>query len=758
MIERLARAVVSRRRRVILATVALAALAAVRLPALRSDFTLDDLFADAGDQRHITAELRAAFGNTDNVLVAVVEARDVLAPATLGYLADLDRRAAALDVVARTDSVASVPLLGADGAPLPRPPAGRLPNAAAARALAAAALASPLVRGRLVSADRRVAVVAMTLARGVERAAELGAAVAEVEALLARAPPPPGASVSLAGLPYVRVAVLRSMRSDQLRLLPIGFGLCLLILYLAFRWPPAIAFPLLTVAFAALGIVGAMAWLGVALDVVNNIVPLLVVIIGISDSIHLISRYGEELERGGGASAAGARATARIATACFLTSFTTAVGFASLAASSTPILARFGVLAAAGILVAFAVTITFLPAAITSARPPRRARLGGAAASWKLRLGALAGPLSRRAGWVVAAFAVAAVGAAWLCRDLEVDEGVRRQFDADSRIGRTMAVLENELAGSRPLELYVEADRPGRLAEPEVLAALDAVEGWASSRPEVISVVGWPDLVREARFAFAGGATPRLRRLTAAEPTALWASALTASGDRWRAYAGADLDRARITVSLADVGSRATLALARDLERRARAALAELPGIHVALTGEGYASSLGLEKLIRDLLLSLAIAVVGILVLLSAVFRSLRLGLLSLPVNGLPLLFGLAYMTVRGIPLGTATAIVFSVALGLAVDGTIHVIARYREELAASADRQAAMQRALDGTGGAVVATCLTLVAGFGILAISSFVPVRHFGELIAVTIGACLVSQIVLLPPLLDWMAPRSG
>ncbi len=154
-----------------------------------------------------------------------------------------------------------------------------------------------------------------------------------------------------------------------------------------------------------------------------------------------------------------------------------------------------------------------------------------------------------------------------------------------------------------------------------------------------------------------------------------------------------------------------------------------------------------MESLIRDLTRSLLFAIVGIFLLLAWAFRSLRLAFVGLASSALPIVFGLAYMTLRGIPLGTATVIVFSVALGLAVDGTIHVVSRYSQAASASED---ALVRAIEGSGPAIIATCLTLVAGFGVLGISSFVPLRYFGELIAISIAASLICQLILLPPLL--------
>jgi hypothetical protein len=135
---------------------------------------------------------------------------------------------------------------------------------------------------------------------------------------------------------------------------------------------------------------------------------------------------------------------------------------------------------------------------------------------------------------------------------------------------------------------------------------------------------------------------------------------------------------------------------------------------------------------------------------MTLLLRSVRLGLLSIPSNVIPLVVTMAYMVVREIPLNAATVIIFSISIGLAVDSTIHVLARYREETLGGLGSNEALIRAARGTGQAIVVSNLTLMAGFMVLTMSSFVPVRNFGELIAITVGGCLVATLVVQPALL--------
>jgi len=211
-----------------------------------------------------------------------------------------------------------------------------------------------------------------------------------------------------------------------------------------------------------------------------------------------------------------------------------------------------------------------------------------------------------------------------------------------------------------------------------------------------------------------------------------------------------DGKKARVQFKLRDVGAQATMRFLDILEGVIQSEVGDDDTVSVSFTGEAYTGSRGQAAVVNDLLGSLFVAVVVIFLLLAFFFRSIRLGLLSIPPNLIPLIATMAYMVWREIPLNVSTVIIFSISLGLAVNGTIHVLARFREEMHTGIGREAALVRAARGTGRAIVISCVTLMAGFSVLGLSSFVPVRNFGELIAVTIGGCLVATLIVLPPLL--------
>lgn len=612
------------------------------------------------------------------------------------------------------------------------------------------ALRDSMLEGRLISEDRTVSVTALKLEAADART--MGPRVDALRQHLEANPPPSGAEVHLGGIPYLRSTIVESIRGDQIFLVPMTILVCLLLLAIALRWLPGVVLPILAVGITAIMVVGGMATFGQPLNVLNNIIPTLLIIIGISDSIHLIARYREELEAHRGEAdprlKAGRRTLKSMASACLLTSVTTSVGLASLVVSKTVMLRQFGLTSALGVMVAYVVTVLFLPAVLTWVKTPGPQK----ANDQRLEEG-----IGRLTHWVLArpwpilGFAaltlVASIAGA---SQLKVDHAVLDQFDPGDAVYQTTRLLEDKLDGIRPLEISIQSDDPGRFYDPELLASLDGVLHWAEAQDAVLSATSANTLLRQSLALLAPdeerGAAPwaseaEVRALSAILESREGASPLAA-------WVNTERTHYRMQIKVRDIGAQATMVLIEDLQRHLDEAV---PGdLQVGMTGEAYDGSVGMDAVVGDLLGSLLMAVVIIFVLLTLLFRSLRFGLLSIPPNVIPLAGTMAYMALRGIPLNAATGIVFSISLGLAVDGSIHVLARFREELAEGKSVDNALLRAAKGTGRAIVISSVTLMAGFAVLLLSNFVPVRLFGELIAITVGGCLFATLLVQPALL--------
>jgi predicted RND superfamily exporter protein len=298
----------------------------------------------------------------------------------------------------------------------------------------------------------------------------------------------------------------------------------------------------------------------------------------------------------------------------------------------------------------------------------------------------------------------------------------------------------------------LSSSEQGRFYQPDTLKALAGVAVWLESRPDVLSVTDpstpfvqtWSALTgTEANVADALRTKGELEGIAYVlgkrEPNPL-APLMTEDGKH-----------ARLRIRLKDEGSRSTLELSRELRARLKLALAKQPDVSFALTGDAYLSSNGLDAVVSDLTGSLGVAVATIFLLVLFSFRSWRYALLLMPPNIIPMVLVMAWMVWRDIKLNAATAIIFSVSIGITVDAGIHMLARLREELNEGYLLTTAIMRSVRGTGSAIVLACSTLVLGFAALLLSNFVPIQRFAELIAVSIASCIVSTLGVLPALVQ-------
>jgi predicted RND superfamily exporter protein len=771
LLDRLAIFVTTHRWGVVASLVGLTALFALQIPSIQADFTPSDLFATFEDQEEIADRFRETYGNTDNVLMVLVRGDDVLSESSLDYVHRLSRAMARQEAVSRVESVTvtQIPRM-AEGADSGGGVFGMLQRMAAggpkveqivsgddvsqqeAQRLEKVLADAPLIEGRLISQDRTLTAVTVFFERELTQNADIEQAVREVESWVDEHAAPEGYETLLAGLPYVRLHVIRRMQADQTVMLPAAIIVSLLLLLAAFRWLPAMLLPMVAVGMSTVMIIGGMAWYGEPFNIINNIVPLLVIVIGISDAIHLINRFGEEYAVSRDREEA-SRATLRsMAAACFLTSFTTAAGFGSLMVSQTEILGRFGATAALGVLGVYIVTIAFLPAMLTLVAPPKRLAeqaTTGRVEAWAERM---VGRLLEHRQWVLIAGAVVAVVCTFSARGLTVDNAVLDQLDEEDPVYKTTKLIERKLYGVRPLEVSFRSSKEGRLTDPAFLNNVEELARWARTKGGVLRTTSPNDFLQEAWYLMTGDPEKR----TADYPSRQVVDGLHSVYQRapqnpLNSYMTKEGDGVRLSISLTDMGAKQTIALAEKLQSKAQALFGEMEDVEIHLTGDAYVGSLGLDIVIRDLMWSLGTAFLIIFLFMSLVLGSVRLGLLSIPPNVFPLLMTMAYMAWQDIPLNTATAVIFSISIGLAVDGTIHLLARFREEVAhGDQGVDEALVRSARGTGKAIILTYVALMVGFSVMFWSSFVPVRRFGELISVTVLGCLAATLLFVPPLL--------
>lgn len=811
--------VVTARRGLVLAIVGVVvAVCAANLPRLTTDTAPENLLISYGGYHERVHAFRDRFGDTDSVVAVLVVADDVLTLDALTYVHTLTETLGEFEHVTRAVSITNVPApppesaggglddledledLGdlEEGAALPdedprferalarlitvdpaRFPLGMMtvadrvgsdadlaPLIAEGRTPTEGDVAraidvfehAPLLRGRLVSTDRRVAAVVLVLDRALGTGDPRVRLVHALDARLAELSPPPGIEVRPAGLPHLRAAISDAMIRDQIVLVPLALVVCIVLLLMSFRWVAGTLLPIVTVGLTVVTVLGLMAIVGEPLTILMNTVPTLLIVVGIAESVHIIGRYMDEARKVDRKVAA-QRTLHALFVACFLAAFTTAVGFGSLMVAQTEMLRRFGVVAAVGVLVGFSLLMSFIPAALTYFRAPSGRKLREAPTrGWIERvLVPMTARLLRNRWLVIGGAALVAVASSWAFMHVRADTALIDTFDPSDPVVEATHLVDEHLDGIRPLEVFVQADAEGRLRDPEVLAALDRVAAWAASEAGVLRATSANDILHATWNRVAGLPLDDRSPFRTREQVEDLATLLTRfEPSPLDDYLAPDGTAARLEIRLGDVGARRSIAIIHAVDARLAAELGGLEGVRYSLLGEGYIGSLGVDSVVDDLAGSLSLSAFVCFLTIAALFRSWRLGLIAIPTNVLPQLGTVAWMTIRGIPLDASTAVVFSVVIGVTVDLTIHGFARYLEERESGLMRRAALLRTARGTGRAMVVGTVTLVLGFGVLLFSGFVPIRHFGELIAAALFLSLAATLTLQPPLMSLFAPR--
>ncbi|MFT7521517.1 MAG: putative RND superfamily exporter protein, partial [Kiritimatiellia bacterium] len=675
MIARLAELVLDHGRWVTSAVMLLCLAAAAGLPFVRSDLGVR-VFLPSGSQSEL-AEAEAEWGRDDLtalVLVQAPEAHDLLDSDSLGDIRTLRQELRALSGVLSATGPSSVPLLrNPNPLTVPHPkhlmsvdvvntsPPRRTPAYDRWRAQV---LGSHLRVPALLSADGKVAVIALRLQ---------SIAVPEQQATLDRVRTALTRSTldsTLTGPVVFAESMRRQMALEGRWILPATFLILLVLLSASLRSWRSLLLPLLLAGASLLILVGGLAWLGRPLGPFSQAWMSLLPAVAVADALHLVRRVSEETAAGKQRREAVIAAMSTVVPACAVTSLTTAAGLLALTAGSLPVVQQFGVDAAAGVIIAFILFLALGPLLARAAPPSPLER-------WlSLTAAAVGMACSRRRRWVWACAIVLGSACAWLGSSVVADQQFSGAVRSADPAKRAAAVIDAHMGGTLSGSLELSA-APGHLLSEPVLRTLAEAEDQSE-----LHLLTTATAVREALVALHG---------ERADAHLAQAAALAKHVGPGPLLLSEDQRKGRVLFRMPDPGARGFVrsvdALHHDLQRR----LGPLD-VQVKPTGTALLAYRGVLQTSSDLLRSLAIAVVVIGLIVGAVLRSIRGVMLTIIATTIPLLVAWGFLGAFDWRLQAGLAMVFTLGLGLAVDDTVHLLVRYREEQDSG---PGALQRAL---------------------------------------------------------------
>ncbi|MGA2447311.1 MAG: MMPL family transporter [Polyangiaceae bacterium] len=685
----------------------------------------------------------ADFGDPGGYVVLLVEAHDVFAPEVLRYVSDITRELQAFPEFSSVKSLANASCIRAQrGGVESGPVMNHVPSTPEESwDLRRTALQCTMLVRHVVSADATATAVLAEM-----RVPSVFATIEEertasgiAQSVVRDHPPPDGVRVRVTGAPQVEVATSTSLARDQATFMPCVLLIIVVALALTFSSVQGVVLPLCAVIVSLVWTAGIYSLFHRPIDIIGSVFPTILVVYGVVDPIFVYTRYLTKLDLGRVPRVAIFEALSELLVPCFLTSLTTALGFASFATATLPSIRNFGLIVAIGVSLSFVTTITVLPVLLALLPPPKRKQTS-------TRLSALVDAalvrywqvIRRRRGAVLAvAIGVLALGAVAGRGVGIVNEYTGVLPGGSAKDG--VRALERKLSGVVRLVVYLEGPA-GSMKRPDVLRAIAEVDRLAEQRPEVDSSISLADLVADANQAFEGG-DPNEHRVP--DSAALIAQYLAFTDPSDRAdFVSDDYSRSHIRILVTDRGSRAIRELGDALEQHIASRFARL-GVRASLTGRSVVAYAEADRVVAEILWSFVGAYAIIVLAEWAAFRSLRVALLSIVPNLVPVAACFITMRLFDLHLRLDNAIVLCVSIGGLFNTTIHIVARILRQLRAGAtDPDAIVEQSLRIVGPPSLYTAAILSAGFAVFGFSSFPGVQAFGLLTMVTLVVGFLSD----------------
>lgn len=705
-----------------------------------TDPSNERLFLRHHDTYRVYKHFLATFGSDETILVALHHPNtSLLQPSGLAAIRALTQELAALPDISSAMSLTTVQDLRrldvtAFGLAAPRLMESDQLTAAQIESIRT----NGSIIGTLLSADLQTAGILVTPDHTRTTFAERGTWLLNLRAVVAHHAVR-GYQTYVAGTPIERRDVDAYLQRDHRVTIPLVFIILFGVTYGLYRQLRLTLIPVGCVVLALIWTMGLVGFIGQPLNVITSLLPPVLMVVSVSAAIHLLNTFLTARADGMAHCEAIHYAVQDVGAACGLTALTTMLGFFSLLVSPVPAVREFALLAGLGVGIAFVITITGVPLALLVLAPsPSHDKARAAAQGLIERL------LEHNLYWVLGhrhriylgTMLIILLALPGLFRLIEGTDIVRA-LKPNAPLRVSTEFIDHHLTGVNALELRISLPETG--LQPAFIRRILAFSHALRAQPQVTSVHSpWEGLrwIRPALLAD----DQQLHVIATLLPLAL-------PLDQWL---NVDTRALRLSIRTRAMSSDRFLALTQHVEQHAHAA-----GLSAQLTGANYLLARMSYTLVFTQLRSLALAIILILGTIALALRSWRLGILAAIPNLLPPLMVFGLMGWCGIRLSTATTMIASVALGLVVDDTIHLLYRYCQTLQAGHAVRHAIVDAVHHTGRALVITTLILTLGFWAGLAGSFKPTISFSFLIGLTMILALLADLLVLPAALLLM-PR--
>lgn len=615
-------------------------------------------------------------------------------------------------------------------------------------------LEMPFYREQIYNDSTNAYLMAVTLVSEILESPDRVRLIEEIKAAGLAYETETGAKLKYSGLPFIRVETAEMIKRELNMFILLTLLVMAVIIYMFFRSFKVVLFALLVVGVAVIWALGSQAMLGYKITILTGMIPPLIIVIGIPNSVFLLNKYHQEFRKHGNKIKSLQRVIRKIGNATFLTNLTTASGFATFIFTSSRILVEFGVVAAINILVVFVLSLLLIPIIFSFLPDPTDRHIKHLDS--KIMINTVNHLLHVTLHHPKIIFSITLImlllGGYGISR-IKTTGFMLDDIPHENELYTDLKFFEENFSGLMPLEIYIDTKRPNGVMLPATMRKLDQLQEELFALPELSKPLSVIEVMKFSRQAYYNGNSSFYGLPNNQERNFIMSYVQGAKGlsnEVMTSFIDSTRQRTRISLRMADIGTTRMGAL----DTIVRSKLNEIfppEDYETSVTGASVVFFKGTNYLIRNLFVSLFLAVLIIASFMAWMFSSKRMVLVSLIPNLIPLIMTAALMGYFGIPIKPSTILVFSIAFGISVDDTIHFLAKYRQELSETNwSIKAAVVLALKETGLSMIYTSIILFFGFGIFSVSEFGGTSALGILVAVTLLIALFSNLILLPALL--------
>jgi predicted RND superfamily exporter protein len=573
--------------------------------------------------------------------------------------------------------------------------------------------------------------------------------------------------IRYSGLPYIRTIQSELILNESFFFVFLSAFVTFVLLLILFRSFRAVFFAMVVVTVAVIWTLGSITLLGYKFTILTGVLPPLLIVIGVENSIFLLNKYLDEIRIHGKKTLALSRMITRIGKANLLTNATTAAGFAAFIVTSNTFLVEFGIVATINILVIYVLSMLLLPILFSYFPVPKPKHLkhldNEKGFTTKLLKKATYLVLNYRSFIYVITLVLVGVGIFGITK-LRTTGTIVDDISKSNKLQKDLSFLEQNFKGVMPLEITVDTKKKNGVLQLSNLKRLNQLQDTLGLYPQFARPVSIVEIVKSAKQAFYRGDARRYSLPNRQEKNFILSYIPQTHGKKktiLNSFVDTNLRVTRISVQMANVGTNEIDSIISSIRPKIdRIFPPQKYNVH--LTGTSVVFLKSTNYLVKNLFTSLLLAIIAITLLMSVIFSSAKMIVISLIPNTIPLILTAGMMGFFGISIKPSTIIIFSIALGISVDNTIHFLSRYRLHLKANNWRvRESVMAALSETGYSMIFSAIVLFFGFFIFTLSSFGGTQALGYLVSFTLIVALFTNLIVLPSLLltldKWLLTKS-